>query len=254
MKIELSIDQNGKVSVSSDIDRRNEPVTLTPEEEIAVSIVKKALSDNGVDLETVHLERRTDNYLSVVIDGVNDFCRIKMGPMSKWFSLAISNEDRTDPRISPTKDVNKRHYKFQVSSPQEMGNYMDLIYRASRRTIGQCGSLDDTELIYCSILKKILENGGVDTSYYAVARSEGLLHVCCYYRVFSIKLGDRVKWIKSYKGNGFEKMSLSVPEDLFDLSDAICSVYKMCLDGVRQNLKYIGEESVKAHLLQSIRL
>ena len=55
--------ENGKISVSSEFDKRYDPVILTPEEEIAVSIVCECLSCINCN---IHLERRTDKYLSII--------------------------------------------------------------------------------------------------------------------------------------------------------------------------------------------
>lgn len=128
MPINIGLDKNGNPFVENTLNRRYEAVELNDDEQAAADIVFKALSNNGVPLNTVHLERRSDNYFSVVVNDVYDFCRIKMGAKSKWFSLLLLKKDRNDPRIDPNQDANKLHYKFKVSAPQDMEQYADLIF------------------------------------------------------------------------------------------------------------------------------
>ena len=80
------------------------------------------------------MERRTDNYLTVVVGQECDFCRIKAGKKSTWFSLSFSSKDRKDleldPRLSVVANKNHRHWKIPLSSIDKLDGYSDLILKA----------------------------------------------------------------------------------------------------------------------------
>lgn len=131
MSIEFSLEK-GEVKISSSIFRRYKTVELTPQEEQAVKIVVDSIGDKLTS--EIHLERRTDNYLTVVVGQEFDFCRIKAGEKSTWFSLSLPSKERKelalDPRLSVVANKNLVHWKIPLTSIDKLDNYSDLILKS----------------------------------------------------------------------------------------------------------------------------
>lgn len=124
------VHENGKTVVKSNFDRQYEPVVLTPEESIAVSIVCECLSHLHCK---IHLERRTANYLSIIANDSYDFCRIKIGTRSTWFSVfmpRIQAEFVNDSRLSGVKNKNQFHWKINLNRIDELKQYTDIIQKS----------------------------------------------------------------------------------------------------------------------------
>lgn len=108
---------------------RNSEVVFSDFEKEAAEIVSGVVSSYVV-------ERRTKNYLSFIAPNGLDFCRVKFGPRSNWFSLELlfcSDEIRADPRLSSVKNKNQRHWIIEVSCVADMLNYSDLILASYNR-------------------------------------------------------------------------------------------------------------------------
>ncbi len=129
-KIVISI-QNGMPSVTSELDRRNAPVNLSTGEKEAVDIILRAIENAGFPTDKIHLERRTENYLTIVAFDVFDFCRIKIGTKAKWISLDFSKEDREllgeDPRLDIIKSPHLLHWKLPLDDVSDISRYTDFI-------------------------------------------------------------------------------------------------------------------------------
>lgn len=134
MSIEIRVENNG-FGVSASTDRWAATVTMSPDEEKAVSSVFSALGDLAV---RVHCERRSDAYLSIVgPDYGDDFCRIKAGARSVWFSLDLPLCGVSDdPRLACVKNKNQRHWKIPLSSVSDIPIYSDLILLSARQLLG----------------------------------------------------------------------------------------------------------------------
>lgn len=106
-------------------------ITPSDGEKEALRLICEALGPT--DSQRLHLERRSNNYLSVIKDESHDFCRIKIGDKSKWFSLSMWGIDRAvldDPRLESVNNKNQRHWKIALSSIEDISKYSDFI-RAS---------------------------------------------------------------------------------------------------------------------------
>lgn len=75
--IEIFVDADGRLGVVNNYRRKDLPITLEPDEATAVRIVFEAVPEADAVQGMMHVERRSDNYLTVVIADVWDFCRIK---------------------------------------------------------------------------------------------------------------------------------------------------------------------------------
>ena len=56
---------------------------LSPEESVAVDYILQELQYRSLPFERIKLRRRSNSYLSLIIDDIHDFCRIKAGKKSK---------------------------------------------------------------------------------------------------------------------------------------------------------------------------
>lgn len=117
------------------LKKQNRPlIEPTPDEKIALEIIYKALFEINVDPSEISLKKISKNYLTLVVGESIDFCRLKIGPKSKWISLAFSHEDEeilaNDPRIANVKDRKIRHWKIPINSIEELNAYSDLIQKA----------------------------------------------------------------------------------------------------------------------------
>lgn len=131
MSITISA-KDGVVSVSSTDTHTPIPLTeLSPEESAAVHLIFEALGE-AVSEAGVHVERRTDKYLSIVAYDVYDFCRLKIGKKVMWMSISVPPEmKRTDdPRFEVGQKKNIRHWKIPLQSLSDISNCKDLIQAA----------------------------------------------------------------------------------------------------------------------------
>lgn len=131
MSITISA-KDGVVSVSSTDTHTPIPLTeLSPEESAAVHLIFEALGE-AVSEAGIHVERRTDKYLSIVAYDVYDFCRVKIGKKVMWMSLSLPSEmKRTDdPRFEAGQKKNIRHWKIPLQNVSDIFNSKDLIQAA----------------------------------------------------------------------------------------------------------------------------
>lgn len=129
MPIDISFG-NGVISVTSDFDKRNEPVILNEGEAASISLISNIICSSGLDFSHCRFERRSNDYLSIVCYTENDFCRIKIGGRSKWFSLDLCSCDdliKNDNRLSCVKLRNVRHWKIPLESVDDLKVYSDII-------------------------------------------------------------------------------------------------------------------------------
>ena len=114
--------------------------------------------------------------------------------------------------------------------------------------------LSEERLAYCSVLKKIFVSRGIDMDYLAVENGEDVMYISCYWRIFTLKIGKRAKWIMAYSEKGLEKTPLSSPDDLYALADAICTIYASHPATLKNSLQrdYVQKIQVDAYLRQSI--
>ena len=157
MSVKISL-ENGEMEASSNIFRRCEPVKLSPQEEKAVNIVINSIGDKLT--KEVHLERRTDNYLTIVVGEYGDFCRIKVGVKSTWFSISLPIDERkslfNDPRLSVVEDKNLRHWKIPLLTIEQLLEYEDLIQMAY---INGCKQFFQDELESSDTMNGIIKPG-----------------------------------------------------------------------------------------------
>lgn len=134
MKIELGVGPDGNAYVSAPGLQRPEDVLLTPLEEQAVSLIYESVKDLPY---TLHCERRSSSYLSIVGPRYgDDFCKLKATSKSLWFSLALwSCGVEKDPRLDCVANKNQRHWKIPLSDVSDILQYSDLIRLSEDRVM-----------------------------------------------------------------------------------------------------------------------
>lgn len=76
------------------------------------------------------LERRSDNYVSLVI-GYNDFLRFKYSSRAKWVSLdlpsSVASKNKDNPIFAAQKNKDQRHWKAEIASLDDLDKMADFI-------------------------------------------------------------------------------------------------------------------------------
>lgn len=136
----MKISLNGvDITVESSINRRFDPVELTTFEKPIVNSVLEIIY-RKIDPSFVHLERRSDNYLSIVAFEDDDFCRIKAGAKAKWISLALGYNDDykqyiDDPIFSSQKNKRQRHWKISLTPNISIKDVQKYIERVAENSL-----------------------------------------------------------------------------------------------------------------------
>ena len=118
---------NGKVKTA--FERYNAEAVLTDLEKTAIDMIASKFDEFSVDFSKIKVCRRSENYLSLVAENEFDFCRIKAGARSNWFSihgLQLSDDIKQDKRF---ESVNKKlvHWKVLLSDVSDFKSNSDLI-------------------------------------------------------------------------------------------------------------------------------
>lgn len=131
MRIQISLDNLGNISITSDADKYAEATDLSADEQTALDLIREALSQAGINAAQIHAERRTDKYLSIVYHEVHDFLRIKLGKRARWFSIFVPNKKMqpfaSDARLNHVKKTNLLHWKIPLTDVSDLQQYTDLI-------------------------------------------------------------------------------------------------------------------------------
>jgi hypothetical protein len=118
---------NGKVKTA--FERYNAEAVLTDLEKTAIDMIASKFDEFSVDFSKIKMCRKSENYLSLVAENEFDFCRIKAGARSSWFSihgLNLPDDLKNDSRFD---DCNKKivHWKLKLSGIDDLKDYVDLI-------------------------------------------------------------------------------------------------------------------------------
>lgn len=131
MEIKFSIDEASKLEVSSSIDTYDSPAILTTLEKQIAIYIKKAFEANGINFDkAIRFRRRSKSYLTLIAPNDLDFCRIKAGIRSVWFSIdswTLDKEKKNDIRFDNVKNKKIRHWKIELNCIEDFENNTDLI-------------------------------------------------------------------------------------------------------------------------------
>lgn len=105
------------------IDRHEREVCLNSEEKEFIDLVYSYLSPR-VDSSLLRLEKRSDNYTTLVYGEYNDFLRFRLSPRTKWLSLRLPFDVMADnmdnPLFSAQKNKNQLHWKAKFDSIEDV--------------------------------------------------------------------------------------------------------------------------------------
>lgn len=127
--INISVGENGTVSVSGMSDKYSAEVEPTEIEEGALRFIREASQ------RAIKLHRRSDNYLTICNEYGNDFCRLKATKKALWFSLDVPECFQGDSRLENVKNKNQRHWKIPLEKAEDIANYADIIQEAAGRDL-----------------------------------------------------------------------------------------------------------------------
>lgn len=105
-------------------------VQLSEDEQEAFGYICEALSEIHVKASDMHVERRSENYLSIVSGKGQDFCRIKLSKNSKWISLSMWHADdevKNNPIFDNVSNKNARHWKIFLRWTGDIQDLYDLV-------------------------------------------------------------------------------------------------------------------------------
>lgn len=104
---------------------------LTVLENKALQYVRNVFEENGISFDkAVRCSRPSSSYLTLTSPDGTDFCRIKAGVQSVWFSVdawRLDKDKKEDARFSNVNNRNTRHWKVTLNSVEDFATNSDLI-------------------------------------------------------------------------------------------------------------------------------
>lgn len=120
MSIQISFDFENMVPI---VGEPVKELSLFADEENLLKIVIGFLADS-VDISMVGVEKRSNDYTSLIYGGLNDFLRFKYSPRTKWISLrlpaAIQKENMENTLFAAQKNKKQLHWKSSLSSLSDL--------------------------------------------------------------------------------------------------------------------------------------
>ncbi|WP_373262414.1 hypothetical protein [Hungatella hathewayi] len=131
MSINIGFDfKNGTCFINNSADNN---VSLSSYEADGVAILMNLLSEVPNSAK-VHLEKRADDYISIVCGEHNDFVRLKLTDRTKWISIRLAEEDRLsnidNPIFSAQKNKNQSHWKIKLDTIEQIKELKKFICQA----------------------------------------------------------------------------------------------------------------------------
>lgn len=112
------------------IEKRNRVVCLNDEEQKFIDMIYSFLA-SYVDLSNLRLDKRSDNYTSLIYGEYNDFLRFRLSPRTKWLSLRLPSDIKADnidnPLFDAQKNKNQFHWKAKLNSLEDVVDFKDFI-------------------------------------------------------------------------------------------------------------------------------
>lgn len=131
MKITFTVDEHGKADISSSLDNYDQPADLSMLEKQVALYIKRAFQKNNIDFDkSIRFRRRSQSYLTLIAPNDIDFCRIKAGLKSVWFSVdswSLNEEKKNDARFNNVKNRKIRYWKVELNCIEDFENNADLI-------------------------------------------------------------------------------------------------------------------------------
>lgn len=127
-----SEDDKSEISESFDISpyTNGNDFSLTPLEVHFFQSLTELLSDS-IDISKIRLEKRSDNYTSVIYGENNNFLRFKLTPKTKWLSINITGDDAKNnidnPLFAAQKNKKQFHWKASINSIDDLPAFKTFI-------------------------------------------------------------------------------------------------------------------------------
>lgn len=93
------------------IDDHKQPVCLNDEEQEFIDMVFSFLASR-VDLSDLRLDKRSDNYTSLIYGEYNDFLRFRLSARTKWLSLRLPSDIKASNMDNSLFDAQKNKNSF----------------------------------------------------------------------------------------------------------------------------------------------
>ncbi len=120
MSIQISYDFEKMVPI---VGEPVKELCLSSDEETLLETVIGFLADS-VDISMIGIEKRSNDYTSLIYGGLNDFFRFKYSPRTKWVSLrlpaSIQKENMDNSLFAAQKNKNQLHWKSSLSSLSDL--------------------------------------------------------------------------------------------------------------------------------------
>lgn len=112
------------------IDDHKQPVCLNDEEQEFIDMVFSFLASR-VDLSNLRLDKRSDNYTSLIYGEYNDFLRFRLSARTKWLSLRLPSDIKASNMDNSLFDAQKNkkqlHWKAKLNSLKDVAIFKDFI-------------------------------------------------------------------------------------------------------------------------------
>lgn len=112
------------------IDDNKQPVCLNDEEQEFIDNVFSFLA-SSVDISDLRLDKRSDNYTSLIYGEYNDFLRFRLSAHTKWLSLRLPSDVKADNMNNPLFDAQKNkkqlHWKAKLNSLEDVSSFKEFI-------------------------------------------------------------------------------------------------------------------------------
>lgn len=120
MAIEFRFDPENKCIFIGEPEKE---LSLTSDEETLLETVCLFIADH-VDVSMLGIEKRSNDYTSIIYGGMNDFLRFKYTSRTKWISLrlpiSLQKENENNPLFSAQKNKRQLHWKASLSSLDDL--------------------------------------------------------------------------------------------------------------------------------------
>lgn len=170
------MEKNFSIEVSCSIDRYNQPAVLTSLEKQIARYIKKAFEINGIDFDkAIRFRRRAQSYLSLIAPNDDDFCRIKIGPKSIWFSIdawRLDEEKRNDARFNNIKNRKIRHWKVYLNCIEDFESNTDLIVDSYKSIDLLNTIIDESKIEIYDLSNDSQSTNNIDIKFNSVVQNE----------------------------------------------------------------------------------
>lgn len=122
----------------------NNMIEVSDYEAEALSIISEILAKHG----TFRIERRSENYLTLIAGRCGDFCRLKTTEHVTWITLDMcvcSESIRNHKQFDNINNKNIRHWKISLLNNDDIRNYSDFIIASFDGSIASEMVLENTK-------------------------------------------------------------------------------------------------------------